>query len=217
MFVDINQIGSHEVCYSREKVFWRQNGEEGGVMTEIVETGGSQTPKGKAPIDEDQMLDQLLTLTDGAYKRVAYDAYNTQYSVGRGYLWVASLLFAADFAIFMAVPGEAATWKKTITLGFIGFSAFWAYLAFAKLTTLAFGTKKTEAFSDSASVFEWELTEDTAKEKKLGFIENLNTEIKAEMNEVERRGKILRQAGIDLQVSITLLVLAVIAYFCFFW
>ena len=55
---------------------------------------------------------QYLTLTEAAFKRQGFDVCNAQNDLTKNYLWMASLLIAADFALLSAsltvIENEAA-------------------------------------------------------------------------------------------------------------
>ena len=162
-------------------------------------------------------LSQTITLTDGAFKRVAYDAYSIQYANGKGYMWIASAIFAANFVVFKAAPADAETWSKLLLLLPLATSSLSSFIAFMCAATMAHGTSKTEPFSNSAEWFSTPMTEEEAYETRRGILKNLNDAINQEMDLMEKRGRTLRHCGRDIQIALSFTLIAVILYLFLYW
>lgn len=68
------------------------------------------------------LLTQLLTLSEAAFKRQSIDVFNSQSQRSKQFLWIASLVIAADFALlnlsltFFENPAIESIAKSTIAL-----------------------------------------------------------------------------------------------------
>ena len=155
-------------------------------------------------------LSQTITLTDGAFKRVAYDAYAIQYANGKGYMWAAAAICVANFFLFDTAPVDTKTKACLVLLMALAASSLSAFVAFMCAATMAHGTSKTEPFSNSAEWFSTPMTEEEAYETRRGILKNLNEAINQEMDLMEKRGRTLRRCGQCIRIALSFLLFSAI-------
>lgn len=107
------------------------------------------------------LLTQLLTLSEAAFKRQSIDVFNSQSQRSKQFLWIASLVIAADFALlnlsltFFENPAIESIAKSTIALdiAFLLVSIVTASYVFFIGTMPTWGYDFSEPFVDLAFEF----------------------------------------------------------------
>lgn len=163
-------------------------------------------------------LDQFLTLSDGAFKRLAYDAYSVQHANARSYMWIASALMGANFGLFQLAGSHPECSMRWIQLVVQLPAVLYAFMAFYCATMVGHGTDKGEPFTRTAEIFEGgPLTDFECYETKKGALAYVNQLTRDEHALISRRGRILRECGGDVRASIVWTAMTAVVYFLLFW
>ena len=163
-------------------------------------------------------LDQLLTLSDGAFKRLAYDAYSVQHANARSYMWIASALMGSNFGLFQLAGEHPECSMRWIQLAVQLPAVLYAFLAFYTATMVGHGTDKGEPFTRTAEIFkDGPLTDIECFETKKGALAYVNQLTKEEHALISKRGHLLRKCGGDIRVSIAWTAATAVVYFLLFW
>lgn len=187
------------------------------VDLQIVKTGGSLPANESEPTEEcKRSLDQMITLSDGAFKRWAFDAYNAQLANARSYMWIASALLAAHVALFKMLTLEC--WaKELIVLIPLGFAAIYASRVFVHASQVAYEHNSMEMMGGTASLFSNKYESGGEKgrrlyEYKVNLLKAINKATKDAFSASNIRGQKLRESGTKLKISIWFSVLALLGF-----
>ena len=163
-------------------------------------------------------LDQFLTLSDGAFKRLAFDAYSVQHANARSYMWIASALMGANFGLFQLAGEHPECSMRWIQLAVQLPAVLYAFLAFYAATMVGHGTDKGEPFTRTAEIFkDGPLTDIECFETKKGALAYVNQLAKEEHALISKRGHLLRDCGGDIRASLVWTAVAAVVYFLLFW
>ena len=180
--------------------------------------GSGQEPDKTLVRECGETLDQFLMLSDGAFKRLAYDAYSAQLASARSYTWIALVLMGANFGLLQLAGSHPECSMRWIQLVVQLPAVLYAFMAFYCATMVGHGTDKGEPFTRTVEIFEGgPLTDFECYETKKGALAYVNELTKDESALIGRRGSLLRACGGDIRVSAIWTVVSSMFYFALFF
>lgn len=150
---------------------------------------------------------QLLTLTEAAFKKYAVDAYGQQVGVAKNYLWLASLIIAAQVAVIdridllRYIQSNTSNFTVYFCLVFLAISIACAFKAFIEGIKVAWGSTTNESME--YVVNDWLASPFDASNidivLKLGSaLKGSRSSLTEAMNNHDRRGSQLRSIGVNI-------------------
>lgn len=153
-------------------------------------------------------LEKLLPLQEGAFKRIAVDKYSIQLANARNYLWVAAMIMTAGVTFFeRSHLGEGPfNFLSIVALALLALMFIGALSAFIRGLDVVTGNddiEPTEFVEDQIRIMEEgsfspEAVYNQRFDLSDGYIQGLDVVTKS----LNRRGRMLRLAGLDVRFSI---------------